>query len=353
MDGDWWPQASMTNASANLADVRRAAAAFLDNMLVAAPGDRDRGIHNWMTVGDRYRDSAELAIRKKLQTSSSESWFCALTAFEVARELAEAGSSSSTALEDRIEGSLRSFEACEPRRVERVEIEPFDQVRLAGCFLPAACRARPAPAVICISDEESSVDTILSRLLPAAEGRNLSILVVRGDDASRYRLFGPEAFLASWLNYLESRSDVDAGRIAVSGERIAASHASRIAATDRRIVAAVCDGGLWTALRHRASVGWMTGMWDPARDRVQKSSLQLVRRMRCPVLIMAGGRAMVDQQDALELQAECKPAGVDCSIAIAQNSGQFENFVTKDNFVLDWLQQKLGPHRQFEPITYL
>lgn len=63
-----------------------------------------------------------------------------------------------------MEASLRSFEACEPRRVERVEIEPFDQVRLAGCFLPPACRARPAPVVICISDEESSVDTSLSRL---------------------------------------------------------------------------------------------------------------------------------------------------------------------------------------------
>ncbi|MCP3465693.1 S9 family peptidase [Bradyrhizobium sp. CCGUVB23] len=353
MDGDWWPQASMTNASANLADVRHAAAAFLDNLLVAAPGDRDRWIHNWMTVGDRYRDSAEFAIRKKLQTSSSESWFCALTAFEVARELADPGSSSSIALEDRMEASLRSFEACEPRRVERVEIEPFDQVRLAGCFLPPACRARPAPVVICISDEESSVDTSLSRLLPAAEGRNLSILVVRGDDASRHRLFGPEAFLASWVNYLESRSDVDADRIAVSGERMAASHASRIAATDRRIVAAVCDGGLWTAVRHRANVGWMTGIWDPATDRARTSSLQLVQRMRCPVLIVAGGRAMVDQQDALELQADCKLAGVDCSIAISRGSGELENFVTKDDFVLDWLERKLGPHRQFEPINYL
>ncbi|MCP3477283.1 alpha/beta hydrolase [Bradyrhizobium sp. CCGUVB1N3] len=342
MDGDLWLRASLSDASAGLARVRNSAAAFLEEFSASASKEKkEHWILNWMTAGDRHRASAELAAKDNLPDRASEFWLCALTAFEVARQLACPENSSGAVLADRIEGSLRSFESCAPDRVERVEIELFEGVLLAGYFLPAARSEQPAPAVIFVSDEESPAESIVSRLLPAVNDRNLSVLVVSGDDASKHRLFKPEAFLASWLNYLECRSDVDAGRIAVSGERTAAGYAARIAASDRRIVAAVCDGGLWASLRHRASVGWMTGIWDTAGDRTRTSSLQLVRRMRCPVLIVAGSRALFDQQSALELQADCKLAGLDCSVAVHQASGELENFVTKDDLVLDWLERKL------------
>lgn len=341
MDGDWWLRASLSEASANLAGLRNSAAAFLEELPASASGEKEHWILKWMTVGDQYRASAELAVKNSLPDTASELWLCALTAFEVARQLAGPENSSSVALADRIEVSLASLKSCAPHRVERVEIEFFEREHLAGYFLPAARCEQPTPAVIFISDEESSAESIVSRLLPAVNDRNLSVLVVSGDDASKHRLLKPEAVLASWLDYLESRADVDAGRIAASGERMAAGYAARIAASDRRIVAAVCDGGLWASLRHRASVGWMTGIWDPAGDRTRTSSLQLVRRMRCPVLIVAGGRALFDQQNALELQADCKLAGLDCTVTVSQVSGELENFVTKDDLVLDWLEQKL------------
>ncbi|MGV7212010.1 alpha/beta hydrolase family protein [Bradyrhizobium sp. UFLA05-112] len=341
MDGDWRLQASLSDTSDDLVCVRNRAAAFLEEFSTSDSKEKEHWLLHWMTVGDQYRASAELAVKDNLPDTASEFWLCALTAFEVARQLACPENSSGVVLADRIEGSFRSLESCAPDRVQRVEIEFFERVLLAGYFLPAARRERPAPAVIFISDEESSAESIASRLLPAVNDRNMSVLVVSGDDASKHRLFKPEAFLASWLNHLECRADVDAGRIAVSGERMAAGYAARIAVCDRRIVAAVCDGGLWASLRHRASVGWMTGIWDPACDRTRASSLELVRRMRCPVLIVAGGRALFDQQNALELQADCKLAGLDCSVAISQASTEVENFVAKDDVVLDWLGEKL------------
>ena len=341
MESDWWPRASLSDASANLARLRKSAGAFLEELSTSASREKEHWILKWMTVGDQYRALAELAVKNNRPDTAGEFWLCALTAFEVARQLADPENSSSGVLADRIEGSLGSLRSCAPDRVERVEIEFFEREHFAGYFLRAARREQPAPAVIFISDEESSAGSIVGRLLPAVNDRNLSVLVVSGDDASKHRLFKPEAFLASWLDYLEGRADVDAGRIAVSGERMAAGYAGRIAASDRRIKAAVCDGGLWASLQHRANVGWMTGIWNTAGDRTRTSNLELVRRMRCPVLIVAGGRALFDRQSALELQADCKLAGLDCSVAIPQAPGEIENFITKDDVVLDWLEEKL------------
>ncbi len=66
---------------------------------------------------------------------------------------------------------------------------------------------------------------------------------------------------------------------------------------------------------------------------------------------------MVWEQDALDLQAFYRQAGADCSVVIPNRIphplGEVENFVAVDDFIVEWLDSKLGAARQLDPVTYL
>jgi len=73
--------------------------------------------------------------------------------------------------------------------------------------------------------------------------------------------------------------------------------------------------------------------------------------------MVVGHRSMVREEDALELQARYRQSGAHCSIvipnAIQNPLGAVENFITVDDFVFDWLHDKLGSTRQLDLLTYL
>jgi acetyl esterase/lipase len=160
--------------------------------------------------------------------------------------------------------------------------------------------------------------------------------------------------LPCWLDYLEARPDVDSRRIAVYGEGAGASHASRLALLDRRIAAAVCDGGIAAPIMRRASLRWMSGVGPAASS---PASLLPSRRIPCPLLVVVGSRSMVWEEDALALQAGYRQAGADCSTVvpncIPHPLGEAENFIAVDDFILEWLDSKLGAVRQLDSVTYL
>jgi len=184
----------------------------------------------------------------------------------------------------------------------------------------------------------------------------MSLLLVDASNASVRRQFRPEHILGCWLDYLEARPDVDSERIAIYGEGAGASHASRLVFSDRRIAAAACDGGLWTTIRRRPSVQWMTGIGQAVGCEASSDAL-MPRRLPCPLLIVVGGRSMVREQDALELQAGYRRAGADCSVVVPNSIpyalGEVENFVAVDDFIFEWFDCKLGSARQLDPLSYL
>jgi dienelactone hydrolase len=161
--------------------------------------------------------------------------------------------------------------------------------------------------------------------------------------------------LQCWLDYLAARPDVDPRRIAIYGEGAGAVNASRLAFSDRRIAAAVSDGGLLTPIMRQASLRWMTG--QAAHDGASTGSLLPSRRIPCPLLVVVGSRSMVWEQDALELQTNYRQAGADCTVVVPNRIphplGEVENFVAVDDFIFGWLDSKLGTARQLEPVTYL
>ncbi|RXT35441.1 alpha/beta hydrolase family protein [Bradyrhizobium betae] len=360
MDGDHSPHSFCDSASGSLAHLRERASAFFERLPVAElarDAQRRRWVSDWARIGDDYLVLAESAGEAGSSRFSGESYLCAMTAHEVARSLSCSEDAAGIDLADKIGLSLGKLEDRWAKRIERVEIDYLGQATLEGFFVSAACNCASAPAVICVGDEEADLGAVLARLLPALLGRGVSLLLVDGRNASVSRSRRPEHALGCWLDYLDGRPDVDSNRIGVYGEGAGASHASRLACSDRRIAAAVCDGGFWASHRLRASVRWITGVWHEVGGDSPTRSLPTARRVPCPILVAVGRRSMVREEDALELQAAYHQSGAHCSVvvpnAIRCPLGEVENFVAVDDFVFDWFGDKFGPARQIDPLAYL
>ena len=358
MESDCLSYDSCEGAGERLARLRGRASRFFESLSVAElarPAHRHQWISDWLRVAADYGRSAQAARAEGAARTMLEAWVCSLTALEVARSLSCPGDPVAGDLAGKIGDSLRDFEDDAGPVIERVKLDGFERESPpTGFFLPALRHGRPAPVVICVADDHTAMDSMMSRILSASCGRTMSILLVDVGTSPLGRSFKPEHLLQCWLQYLEARPDVDSRRIAVYGEGAGASHASRLALLDRRIAAAVCDGGIATPVMRRASLRWMIGAEQAG---TATEPLLPSRRIPCPLLVVVGSRSMVWEEDALELNSGYRQAGADCATVVPNRIphplGEVENFVAVDDFIFQWLDSKLGEARQLAPVTYL
>lgn len=73
---------------------------------------------------------------------------------------------------------------------------------------------------------------------------------------------------------------------------------------------------------------------------------RLVRQLKCPVLVVAGGRGILGVSEAIKLRADCMAARIDLELAMPRmiriDAGEVENFVVADDCVFGWLERKLA-----------
>lgn len=334
----------------DLASTRRDAAVFLDNLLVhdirEAIG-RQKWIARWTKAGDAHLLVADLNFKKGAFDQATDAWLCALTAFEVARRLVDAGDPQGGDVSAKVEAGIQRSALLLERKVERLQIACCDETEVSGYYFSASGCGSCSPAVICISSEQETGARLLGRLLPVLIDRGMSVLAISNEDVSSHSRGQSENLLSYCLDFLSARVGVDVTRIGVYGDGLSATLATDFAAADRRVAAAVCDGGLWNWSRTLGSVGWMTRAPDAMeQDVVSTRRSQLVRQIRCPVLVVAGGRGIVSVSEAIKLQADCMAARIDLELVMprmirAPEEEEVENFVTSDDCIFQWLGQKL------------
>lgn len=348
--GVWMLYAAWPCVSDDLASTRRDAAAFLESLSVddsfGTTGRQNWGAR-WTEIGDAHRRLAGENARMGDVDQATEAWLCGLTAYEVARRLVDEDDPQRADISTKIDADIRTFGLSLKQKVERLEIASCDQAGIPAYYLPAGSRDLSAPAVICISREEEIGATLLGRLLPVVMGRGMSVLAVSHGDISNHWRGQSETLLSCCFDYLLVRPDVDATRIGVYGEGFSAVLATDFAASEHRLAAAVCDGGLWSGARTLASVRWMASTADVTdEDVVLARRSRLVKKLRCPVLVVAGGQGVVSVSEAIKLQAECAASRIDVELITPRVSrstvGEIENFVTSDDYIFGWLQHKLA-----------
>jgi hypothetical protein len=350
-----------TSAVLDLPSLRRDAAAFIDSTLIADADTEEcwqRCVTIWTRIGDGYCFQADLRMASGALDQASEALLCALTAFELARQLLDESSSTRGEITSKIEACAQRFGQCRRRPAEWVRIGCSDQWGFSALFLPADGPERSAPSVICISEDDEAIEALVGKLLPGLADSGLSMLVVSGADISSHPVFQRDLLLGFCLDYLVGRADVDGDRIAVYGEKFAAVHATSFAASDHRVAAAVCDGGVWRSTRMQGSIDWMAGAERTTDDAGATSyRLQAMRRLKCPILVTAGERGLVGAPEAIRLRADCGAAGIELDVAIPRTvetaKGTIENFITTYDLVFGWLERKLGARRQLRTTTHL
>lgn len=274
----------------------------------------------------------DLKVERGAFDAAAESWLCALTAFEVAVRLVDEEDPQAGDVLAKLEAGIRHFGSLDDR-VRRVEIESWDERKLPAYYVSSGRTDLRAPAVICISREDETGAMLLGRLLPLIASRGMTALVVAFDDVSTTR-HGRSEDLSSLLDCLSARHEVDASRIGIYGEGLSAALATDFALADRRIAAAVCDGGLWNWARTRASI-WMTGtshLLDDPLTTAHRS--RLARRLKCPILVVAGGRSIVSVRESIKLESDCTAARIDLKLLMPRfeptPGTDFENFAACD-----------------------
>ncbi|WP_456744937.1 alpha/beta hydrolase family protein [Bradyrhizobium sp. USDA 4354] len=323
---------------------------FLDNLSVKnihGSIGRKNAIVRWTKAGDDHCLVADQNIKKGAFDDAIEAWLCALTAFEVARRLTDENDAQGGEGAARVEASIQRFTLLLDQKVERIKIARCDKTEFLGHYFPARRDDSCCPAVICISHQQETGAMLLGRLLPVLIGRGMSVLAISHEDVSSRSRGQSEILLSCCLDFLAVQAGVDPTRIGVYGDGLSATLATHFAASDPRVAAAVCDGGLWSWTRTLASVAWMTTAADAMEEEVvSMRRSQLARRLRCPVLVVAGGRGVVSVSEAIKLQVDCMAAGIDLQLVMPRMirilEEEVENFVMSDNCIFEWLEQKLA-----------
>lgn len=321
-------------------------------------GDDESWHREWKRIADTCKSRGDLALQQGNTNTAQSNWLRASNYYRTAELFLN--------IDDRRRGYiLDQMQICShlylnhlAPKGEIIQIPGSDDSLMQGYFLRAPGSAPQAPVVICIGGPDHLKEEHLYKMPRHAHARKLSLLVVdlpgqgvcpRGDN-----VVGPndiETSISCWLDYLASRGDVDVERIAIFGDSLGASFASRAAGLDHRLSAAVCDGGIWD-LRERAFLLQRISGGDnqeSIEDQVSKLwRYSIATRIRCPILVTLGECDWLETNYAAEFYSYLKEAGIDISLKIflaaetAASHAQIDNPTIGNEFIFDWIAARLG-----------
>jgi dienelactone hydrolase len=246
---------------------------------------------------------------------------------------------------------------------ELVEIPWGDDQTLQGYFLAPAGRAgRKVPVVVCVGGPDQYKEEYLCRMPRYAHDRGMALLLIdlpgqghrRGLNEG-FRRYDIETAISGWVDFLETRREVNARKIVVLGDGLGASFATRAASFDPRFAAAVCDAGIWDmheraflASRMYGAEATSGGFGDEV---LQLCSSSVATRIQCPMLVALGERDWLDADHVTRCCDALSAAGHDVELKVfsaaetAASHAQRDNPAIANEFIFDWIADRLDRAR--------
>ncbi len=245
---------------------------------------------------------------------------------------------------------------------EMVEV-PFEGATLPAYFLRAS-RREETPAVILMGGADSVKEEYYFRGALESIERGMSCLLVDGPGQgaplrkrNMYIRHDCEKPISAIIDYLQSRGDVDKGRIGYVGSSLGGYFAIRAAAYEKRIGAAVAWSACYDVLRDiydyfppiQRRIRHILGARDDAEAREKLTPFTLqgsVGKVTCPLLIVHGEEDYVcSPSAAYRVYDEAtgpKTLKMYMKGELGSLHAQQDNLDGTKCFIFDWLQEKLS-----------
>ncbi|MCA1471118.1 dienelactone hydrolase family protein [Bradyrhizobium sp. NBAIM03] len=346
-----WPdhEVESTQLRRLLGDAQEGASFVSECLMIAGKivvGDDESWLEEWRALADRIARRARLSSAEGHFTTARNEWLRALNYYRTASAFLVRSDPRIPELSRIANSCAEAFLEVLSPRGEVLEIR-FGTNLLQGYLIRSSAAPRKSPVVVAIGEERDTKEDLLVRFQSHAIANGLSLLVTdlpreieRFQDrpVHHYQCVA----LRRWLDYLLSRDDVDQRRIALIGDGLGGALATRVAATETRWAAAVCDGGFWDDLEHRYVTASLFGP-----DIKLSPFCKLARQIKCPSLVVVGEHDYVSLEDITALHEHCRAAGVpmDLKIFKGEETGsshrQLDNPSIGRQFIFDWLRDKL------------
>jgi len=355
--GGWvhWPEHEVESAHLKrlLGDAQEGASFVSECFLAASkilPGDDESWLNEWRGLAHNIAMRAHLSTAKGHFTTSRSEWLRAVNYFRTAAAFLDPRDSRLAELCGLAESSATSFVELLRPFGEFVEI-PFGNRMLRGYFIRSPGAPAKSPAVLAIGHGRDTKEDLLVRFQSHAIARGLSLLVVDLPSNAVWFL-GEDGVpgdslqdaLRCCLDYLLSRDDIDRGRIALLGDGLGGSDATRAAATDSRWSAVVCDAGFWDELQLQYAKGSLQDR-DANVERI--NDIMLGARIKCPCLVLIGEDDYAEVKELVSLYERCRARGVPIELKLfsGEETGaahrQIDNPTLGRHFIFDWLKERL------------
>jgi len=242
---------------------------------------------------------------------------------------------------------------------EVVEIPWGDDSTLQGYLLLPPGRAnRKVPVVVCVGVPEQYKEEHLCRMPRYAHERGMGLLLVDLPGQGRRRSLGEgfgrydvETAISCWVDFLETRREVNPRKIVILGDGLGASLATRGAIFDQRFAAAICDAGIWE-MHERAFLAARIYGARPTSDAFSDDVVRLCNsssatQIRCPMLVAFGEHDWLEASHARKCCEALVAGGHDVELKIfsatdtAIAHDQRDNPAIANEFIFDWIADRL------------
>jgi dienelactone hydrolase len=311
----------------------------------------------WKKLAEVNRERGDTALTDGLLVTARRNWLRAINYYRAALHQLDSADERRWASIVAMQECARRFLQHSTPAGEVVTLPWLDGHSLQGYFLPARSSRGRAPTVICIGEPGHRKEEFLFKLAPHARERGLSVLAVdllgvRGDEFLDELVCRPdlETSISCVMDYLASRTDVDFGRVAVLADEWSSSFVARAVASEPRLAAAVCDGGLWD-LHERAFLASRLMSHNADSVPTTEASSRIARNIDCPVLVTLGEEGWIKADRARDMIRQLKAWRMDVTLKVfttpetAAAQGHADNPSLANEFIFDWLVSRLARDR--------
>jgi pimeloyl-ACP methyl ester carboxylesterase len=251
---------------------------------------------------------------------------------------------------------------------EVLEIPYLDGQTLYAYFVRAPFAVARQPCLISMGGLDSIKDEMWFMQAHGALQRGISVLMIDGPgQGGTLRRHGIptrpdyEVPIGKCIDYLLTRRDVDASRIAVCGSSLGGYYAARAGSMEPRLAACISHGAIWSiyelwknadeghGLAHH--ITWVFGVptMKEAVERSKAFTLEgVLDHMTCPYLILHGGYDVLGMSQATTTYEYAKSKGVNVTLRFVtpEETGaehcQHDNPTIGQELMADWLADVFG-----------